>query len=57
MMRLRMAGLGTGLALGFAGIIWHWDWLVWAGVGVLGGVVALRFMKREDVIHHEYRRD
>ena len=57
MMRLRMAGLGTGLVLGFAGIIWHWDWLVWAGVGVLGSVVALRFMKRDDVIHHEYPRD
>ena len=47
MMRLKAVGFAAGLLLGLAGMVWHSDVLVWAGVVALGGVFVLRFVRRE----------
>ncbi len=48
MTRFKAVGFAGGLALGLAGVVWHMDALVWAGIALLSGVVVLRFVNRGD---------
>ncbi len=48
MTRFKPLGFAAGLTLGLAGVVWHIEVLVWAGIALLAGVVALRLAKRDD---------
>ncbi len=45
MTRFKPILFAAGLLLGLAGVVWHRDLLVWAGIVLLGAVVMLRLVK------------
>lgn len=48
MTRFKPILFAAGLMLGLAGVEWHRDLLVWAGIILLGAVVMLRLVKGRD---------
>lgn len=48
MSRFKPILFAAGLLLGLAGVEWHRDLLIWAGIVLLGVVVILRLVKGRD---------
>jgi hypothetical protein len=53
MTRFKPLAFAAGLLFGLAGVVWHRDLLVWAGILFLGAVVVLRLVKRNDQVSPE----
>ncbi len=48
MSRFKPILFAAGLLLGLAGVEWHRDLLIWAGIVLLGAVVILRLVTGRD---------